>query len=78
MSNEENPLCMYIVVREKILEIANMGKVCAQVGHAVGYLFMRYQEVKTSKEGYLFNSNKNCEKDRTLFWFITSLQFLDK
>lgn len=64
MNNEDNPLCMYLVVREKILDTANMGKVCAQVGHAVGYLFLRYAEIKQSKEGYLFKDWMNSGNHR--------------
>lgn len=50
--NNDNPLVMYLIVR-KDLNLST-GKACAQVGHAVAYLMLRYFEIKQSKEGYLF------------------------
>lgn len=50
--SEDNALCMYFVVRESLL--MTNGKIAGQVAHACGYLFLRYSEIKSSPEGYLF------------------------
>jgi|SRR5579885_642246 len=57
MSNEENPLVLYIVVRTSL----NMstGKIGAQIGHSIQYIMLKYQEVKNSKSGYLFKDWMN-------------------
>lgn len=48
----DNPIAQYIIVRDDL----NMsrGKMCAQASHCVGMLFLKYAEVKSQKEGYLF------------------------
>ena len=58
----EDDLVMYLIVRESLQ--LSIGKTAAQVGHAVGYLFTRYSEIKQSKEGYLFKEwmNTGCRK----------------
>lgn len=52
MSNETNSLVMYIIVRKDLL--MSTGKIAAQCCHSCGYLFLRYAEIKQSKEGYVF------------------------
>ncbi len=49
---DTNPLVMYLIVR-KDLNLST-GKTAAQVGHAVDYLFLRYYEIKSSSDGFLF------------------------
>lgn len=57
MSDENNPLVLYIVVRESL----NMstGKIGAQIGHSIQYIMLRYQEIRQSKQGYLFKEWMN-------------------
>ena len=50
--SEDNPLCMYIVINTSLG--MSTGKMVAQGCHAVEYLCSRYQEIKSSPEGYLF------------------------
>jgi peptidyl-tRNA hydrolase, PTH2 family len=57
MSNEDNPLVLYIVVRKDLG--MSIGKVAAQASHSMQYIMLRFQEIKQSKEGYLFKSWMN-------------------
>lgn len=59
---DNNPLVMYLIVK-KGLNLST-GKACAQVGHAVAYLMLRYFEIKTSTEGYLFKEWMNSGNHR--------------
>lgn len=45
--DQEDPIVMYLIVRESLG--MSIGKTAAQVGHAVGMLFLKYSE----EDGYL-------------------------
>ena|SRR5271157_835912 len=64
MSDQDDPLVMYLIVSKDLC--MSIGKTAAQVGHAVGYLFMRYSEIKQSKEGYLFKEWMNKDSCRKI------------
>lgn len=55
--SEDNPLVMYIVVRKDLP--MSTGKIAAQCCHSTGYLFLRYAEIKSSKEGFVFKAWMN-------------------
>jgi len=50
--SEDNSLAMYIIINTALG--MSVGKTVAQGCHAVEYLCSRYQEIKSSPEGYLF------------------------
>lgn len=55
--SEDNPLVLYMVVRKDLG--MSIGKVAAQTAHSIQYIMLRYQEIKQSKEGYLFKQWMN-------------------
>lgn len=43
--NQEDPIVMYLIVRESLLPLMSVGKIAAQAGHAVGMLDRKYDEI---------------------------------
>jgi peptidyl-tRNA hydrolase len=45
MTNQDDPITMYLVFREKLLPDVSIGKVAAQVSHATGMLHQQYAKL---------------------------------
>lgn len=55
--DQEDPWVMYLIVRESLLSLMSVGKVAAQVGHAVGMIDVKFRKIyyniiKWGEEGH--------------------------
>lgn len=55
MNPEDNqdPIAMYLIVNENLIEAMGIGKCCAQVGHAVSMLMMQYHKLDKRWDKYI-------------------------
>ena len=79
MSEQEDPVVMYLIVRESLVHDMGLGKCCAQVGHAVSMLMLNYNKLdkrydkyfsiaEFNKRGYDIDTPGNFPMDRYLLW----------
>lgn len=48
--NQEDPIVMYLIIRESLLPFMSVGKIAAQAGHAVGMLDRKCDEITAEVE----------------------------
>lgn len=52
MQHENDPVIMYLIVRESLIQEMGLGKCCAQVGHAVSMLMLKYHKLDKRFDAY--------------------------
>lgn len=63
--NQEDPIIMYLVVRESLINDMGLGKCCAQVGHAVSMLMIDYHKLDKRYDKYITELDKKFDQDYT-------------
>lgn len=53
--NQEDPIIMYLIVRESLINDMGLGKCCAQVGHAVSMLMIDWHKLDKRYDKYISN-----------------------
>jgi peptidyl-tRNA hydrolase len=51
--DEQDPIAMYLIVNEELIEEMGLGKCSAQVGHAVSMLMLKYHKLDKRYDEYI-------------------------
>ena len=73
--HQDDPIAMYLIVNEELLEDMGEGKCCAQVGHAVSMLMMDYHRLSKRYDKHLETNGlfpRNAEENWQAQYFLWS------
>jgi peptidyl-tRNA hydrolase len=60
--DDQDPIAMYLVVNEELIEEMGLGKTGAQIGHAVSMLMLDYHKLDKRYDKYIENTSTEQEK----------------